>query len=245
MDHALLVILILGIFTVAVLYSCVGHGGASGYIAVMTLCGVAPLVIKPTALALNIMVALIASWQFYRAGYFRWSLFWPFALTSIPLAFLGGFFILPAYGYKYLVVLVLWFSAVRLFIRPGSWTEVLRRPPIAISLVIGAGLGFLSGLIGVGGGIFLSPLLILMGWAGAKETSAVAALFILVNSCAGLLGYVQAGHAIPAYVFQFILAAVSGGLMGSYLGSHRLPVPLVQKVLSIVLVLAGYKILFT
>ena len=115
MDPSILAYLIICIFIVAILYSCVGHGGASGYIAIMTLLGLTPMVIKPTALMLNILVSAIASVQFYRAGYFRWSVFWRFALTSIPFAYIGGYYVLPAYTYKYIIVFILWFSAVQLF----------------------------------------------------------------------------------------------------------------------------------
>ena len=128
MDPSILAYLIICIFTVAILYSCVGHGGASGYIAVMTIVGLTPMVIKPTALMLNIMVSAIASVQFYRAGYFRWSVFWRFALTSIPFAFIGGYYVLPAYTYKYIIVFILWFSAVQLFVRPVIQTNEIRLP---------------------------------------------------------------------------------------------------------------------
>lgn len=245
MDPSILAYLIICIVTVAVLYSCVGHGGASGYIALMTLFGLTPMVIKPTALVLNILVSAIASIQFYRAGYFRWSVFWRFALTSIPFAYIGGYYVLPAYTYKYIIVFILWFSAVQLFVRPVMETNEIRLPSTFFTLLMGAVLGLFSGLIGVGGGIFLSPLLILMGWAGNKETAAVSAFFILVNSGSGLLGFVSGNHAIPSYALTFALAAISGGLVGSYLGSRQLPVLGVQRILSLVLLLAGYKVLLT
>jgi len=245
MDPSMLAYLIICIFTIAILYSCVGHGGASGYIAIMTLFGLTPMVIKPTALVLNILVSAIASIQFYRAGYFRWSVFWRFALTSIPFAYLGGYYVLPAYTYKYIIVFILWFSAVHLFVRPIMRTNEIRLPSTSFTLLMGAVLGLLSGLMGVGGGIFLSPLLILMGWAGNKETAAVSAFFILVNSCSGLLGFVSGNHAIPAYAFTFALAAVTGGFVGSYVGSRQLPVLGVQRILSAVLMIAGYKVLIT
>ena len=244
MDPSILAYLILCIFIVAVLYSCVGHGGASGYIATMTLLGLSPMVIKPTALMLNILVSAIASIQFYRAGYFRWSVFWRFALTSIPFAYIGGYYVLPAYTYKYIIVFILWFSAVQLFVRPVMETNKRQLPSTACTLFMGAVLGLLSGLMGVGGGIFLRPLLILMGWAGNKETAAVSAFFVLVNSCSGLLGFVSADHIIPSYALTLALAAVSGGFVGSYLGSRQLPVLGVQRILSFILVIAGYKVLF-
>jgi uncharacterized membrane protein YfcA len=245
MDSSILAYLIICIFTVAILYSCVGHGGASGYIAAMTILGLTPMVVKPTALMLNIIVSAIASVQFYRAGYFRWSVFWRFALTSIPFAFIGGYYVLPAYTYKYIIVFILWFSAVQLFVRPVMQTNEIRLPSTPFTLLMGAFLGLLSGLIGVGGGIFLSPLLILMGWAGNKETAAVSAFFILVNSCSGFLGFVSADHAIPTYAFTFVFAAISGGFVGSYIGSRQLPVLGAQRLLSVILLIAGYKVLFT
>jgi uncharacterized protein len=244
MDPSYFTIILICIATIAVLYSCVGHGGASGYIAIMTIFGLTPMIIKPTALVLNILVSGIAAIQFYKAGYFRWSLFWRFALTSIPCAYIGGYFVLPLHFYKYIIVLVLWFSAVRIFIRPVASTTEIRLLPLPLTLTAGAVLGLLSGLIGVGGGIFLSPLLILSGWAGNRETAAVSAFFILANSCAGLLGFMSGNHTIPDHALTFTLAAVSGGIIGSYLGSRMLPMLSVQRVLSMVLVLAGYKILF-
>lgn len=244
MDTSILAYLIICIFIVAILYSCVGHGGASGYIATMTLFGLTPMVIKPTALMLNILVSAIASVQFYRAGYFRWSVFWRFALTSMPFAYIGGYYVLPAYTYKYIIVFILWFSAVQLFVRPVMQTNEIRLPSTPFTLLMGAVLGLFSGLMGVGGGIFLSPLLILMGWAGNKETAAVSAFFILVNSCSGLLGFVSADHAIPSYALTFAFAAVTGGFAGSYMGSRQLPVLGVQRLLSVILVIAGYKVLF-
>lgn len=243
MDPSYLTLAIFCIATIAVLYSCVGHGGASGYIAVLTLLSMTPMIIKPTALILNILVSGIASIQFYRAGYFRRPLFWRFALTSIPFAYVGGYFVLPLSFYKYIIVLVLWFSAVRLLIQPAMQAKDIHIPSIPLSLTAGAVLGLLSGLIGVGGGIFLSPLLILMGWAGNRETAAVSAFFILANSCSGLLGFVSGNHTIPPYALTFAFAAVSGGFVGSYLGSRQLPVLSVQRVLSLVLVIAGYKML--
>jgi len=245
MDPSILAYLIICIFIVAILYSCVGHGGASGYIAAMTLFGLTPMVIKPTALVLNIRVSAIASVQFYLAGYFRWSVFWRFALTSIPFAYIGGYYVLPAYTYKYIIVFILWFSAVHLFIRPVMQTNKIRLPSTAFTLLMGTVLGLFSGLMGVGGGIFLSPLLILMGWSRNKETAAVSAFFVLVNSCSGLLGFASGDHAIPSYALTFALAAVSGGFVGSYMGSRQISVLGVQRLLSVVLVIAGSKILFT
>jgi hypothetical protein len=243
MDPFLLITLAACIALIAILYSCVGHGGASGYIAMMMLFGLIPGVIKPTALVLNILVSSIAAIQFYRAGYFRWSLFWPFACTSIPFAYVGGYFILPCEVYKVAVGITLLFSAMRLLIRSPLQKDDINHPSLPVSLFVGAVIGLISGLIGVGGGIFLSPLLILLGWAGIKETAAVSAFFVLVNSASGLLGHVNAAQNIPPMALIIAVAAISGGLAGSYLGSRRLPLLVIQRALSIVLVIAGYKMI--
>jgi uncharacterized protein len=243
MDHFSLIILTVCVALIAATYSCVGHGGASGYIVVMMLFGLTPESIKPTALILNILVSSIAAFQFYRAGYFRWSLFWPFACTSIPAAYAGGYFILSGELYKLAVGIALLFSAARLLIRSTAKKDNHSRPALPVFLFIGALIGLTSGLVGVGGGIFLSPILILMGWAGIKETAAVSAFFVLVNSLAGLLGHVNAAQNIPPLALVVSSAAVLGALTGSYLGSRRLPLLAIQRALSFVLIIAGYKMI--
>jgi hypothetical protein len=240
-DLTLLIALVAGI---AALYSCVGHGGASGYIAVMMFFGLMPAVIKPTALTLNILVSSIAAFQFYKAGFFRWSLFWPFACTSIPFAYIGGHLTLPVEVYRIAIGITLLFSAMRLLIRAPLQKNEIRHPSTGVSLSVGAILGLISGLIGVGGGIFLSPLLILMGWAGIKETAAVAAVFVLVNSVSGLLGHLNAAQDMPPVALVIACAAVCGGITGSYFGSRRLPLLAIQRALSVVLAIAGYKMIF-
>ncbi|MCD6025469.1 MAG: putative conserved rane protein, partial [Fibrobacteria bacterium] len=175
MDVTFLLILS-AVFAVAFLYSSVGHAGASGYIAVLALAGFAPGVIKPTALVLNILVASIGAFQFWRAGYFRWRLFWPFAVTAAPMAFLGGYLNLPAQAFKILVGIVLLLSAARFLLRQGD-PEVVKPPGLPVALGTGAGLGLLSGLTGTGGGIFLTPLLLLCRWARTKNVAATSALF--------------------------------------------------------------------
>jgi uncharacterized membrane protein YfcA len=239
----LFALLLIAIFVVAVLYASVGHAGASGYIAVMALAGLAPDVIKPTALVLNILVSVIATWRFHRAGHFRWRLFWPFAALAVPFAFIGGAVQLPGDVFRPLVGAVLLFSAARLLWSMAAPDAALSLPPIGPSLGIGAGLGLLSGLTGVGGGIFLSPVLLFMRWASAKETSAVAALFILVNSVAGLLGHWSSTRMIPAEWPWYAVAAVMGGTLGAYLGSVRLPVRWIKAMLATVLLVAGAKLM--
>ncbi|MBU5612532.1 sulfite exporter TauE/SafE family protein [Geomonas azotofigens] len=239
----LLIPMLLCTLLVAVLYSCVGHGGASGYIAVLALFSVAPEVFKPTALTLNLLVAGIATFSFARAGHFSWRLFWPFAATSIPFSFLGGYLTLPSHIYRPLVGVVLLLSASRLLLQ-GNQGPVRTTPPATpTAMVIGAALGLLSGLTGVGGGIFLSPLLLLCKWGEPREVSAVAALFILVNSAAGLLGHLSGVQAIPSYAPLMAGSALLGGVVGSLLGSRHLPVPTIMRVLSLVLAIAGFKLL--
>lgn len=239
-----LVLLTAGIFLVAVLYSSVGHAGASGYIAVMSLLAVAPAVIKPTALSLNILVSLIATWQFYRAGYLSWSLFWPFALLAAPFAFLGGYLHLPSHILKVLLGLVLLYSAMRFFATPAAEGPV-HKPPLPAALVCGAAIGLLSGLTGTGGGIFLTPLLLLMGWATAKPAAAVSALFILLNSVAGLLGAYSSTQHLPGYLLPLLAAAAVGGALGSYFGSRRFPAVAIKRLLATVLFIAGVKLILT
>jgi len=240
----MLLVLSVCILAMAILYSSVGHGGASGYIALLALFSLAPAAFKPTALVLNILVSAIATFYFSRAGHFSWHLFWPFAATSIPFSFLGGYLGLPAHIYQPVVGIVLLASAYRLFPRKDPEATEVRRPSITAALVIGAALGFLSGLTGVGGGIFLSPLLLLLGWAREKEVSAVASLFILVNSIAGILGHIGSLQAMPRYVPILAVAALAGGIPGSFFGSIRIPAADIVRALSVVLIIAGLKLLF-
>jgi uncharacterized membrane protein YfcA len=244
MDASHLLLLLVAVAVIAFLYSSVGHAGASGYIAVMALFGLAPNVIRPTALVLNILVAIIGSFHFWRAGHFSWKLFWPFALLSIPAAYLGGYVPLPIAILRTTIGIVLLLSAARLFFRRRDPDDVTPpRPPVAIAM--GAGLGFLSGLTGTGGGIFLTPLLLFCHWARTKQASAVSALFILVNSIAGLTGFVAARQSVPTLALTLSGAAVLGGAAGSYLGSRRFPVRSIAILLATVLVVAGCKLVFT
>jgi uncharacterized protein len=237
-------ILTIGIFIVAFLYSSVGHAGASGYIAVMSLFGLNPMMIKPIALALNILVACITSWQFWRSGHFSWRLFWPFAVFSIPFAFLGGYVNLPNQIFKVIVGIILLFSAARFLIRSQQETEI-QEPKRSIALSSGGGLGLLAGLTGTGGGIFLTPLLLLNKWATVKTAAAVSALFILVNSIAGLLGNLSSTRSFPTFTMFFAISAIMGGSLGSFLGSHRFEPVLIKRLLAFVLTIAGLKLILT
>jgi uncharacterized protein len=227
----------------AALYASVGHAGASAYLAVMGLFNFAPAAMKPTALALNILVATIATVRFYRAGLFKWSLFWPFAIVSVPAAFLGGALLLPAHWYKIVVGVVLLYAAVWMF---RSALKAISRethpPPIWAAIIWGATIGLLSGLTGVGGGIFLSPLLLYMGWAETRATSGVAAPFILVNSIAGLLGHISSLAQVPSNIPIWAIAVGLGGWIGATYGSRKAPPPVLRQLLSLVLVIAGAKL---
>ena len=239
-----IVLICAAILVVAFLYSSVGHAGASGYIAVMTLFGLTPAVIKPAALVLNILVASLTAFQFWKAGHFSWRLFWPFALLSAPFAFLGGYVNLPTHIFKILVGIVLLYSAVRFLIEPKGDQEP-HDPSKPVALSVGAGIGLLSGLTGTGGGIFLTPLVIFMRWARTKTASAVSALFILVNSVSGLAGNISSTKQLPLFALPMVAAAVSGGAVGSYLGSRQFSPFFIKKLLAVVLTIAGIKLIFT
>lgn len=232
------------ILLVAFLYSCVGHAGASGYIAAMSLFSLAPEDIKPTALVLNILVAGVGTWQFWRAGHFSWKLFWPFAVLAIPMAFAGGYLSLPSHVFKVLAGIVLWFSALRFLLKPSDDT-VKGQPSRPVAVGIGAGLGLLAGLTGTGGGIFLTPLLLFMRWARTKNAAAVSALFILVNSVSGLLGNLSGTKHFPSFAIALAVAAVAGGTAGSYFGSRRFDHAVIKRLLAGVLLIAGTKLMFT
>ena len=244
MDPSLILLLACGMLVAAFLYSAVGHGGASAYIAAMALAGIAPAEMRPVALQLNVLVSALATFKFYSAGHFRWPLFWPFGVVSIPAAYLGGAITLPGSAYKILVGVVLLYAGWQLWwsARSGDELRPLRRLRVPLAMGIGAVLGVLSGLTGVGGGIFLSPLLLLFGWAGTKHTSAVAAPFILVNSLAGLAaGLVRNPVPPPDYAWWLMAAVLMGGWAGAEYGSRRFANPRIRRVLAVVLAIAGGK----
>jgi uncharacterized membrane protein YfcA len=230
-------------FLGAVLYSSVGHAGASAYLALMALFGLPPAVMRPTALVLNILVASLTSLRYVRAGLFRWRVLWPFLLGAAPFAFLGGSFQVPGEIYRPLVGALLWLSAARLL-----WPREIRAvtdphdPPILVGVLIGTGIGFLSGLTGTGGGIFLSPLLLFLGWSNPKVASGVAAVFILVNSVAGLSGNLASVQSLPANLPLFAASVLAGAVVGTTLGI-RFKAGAIVKALGLVLVVAGFKLM--
>jgi uncharacterized protein len=234
------------IFVIALLYSSVGHAGASGYIAVLTLFSFGPSVIKPTVLVLNILVAVIASYQFCRAGHFSWRRFWPFAVLSVPCAFLGGYLLVPAHTFKLLVGLVLLISAVRLFwANKRADVDAVSDARLTVAMPIGAAIGFLSGITSTGGGIFLTPLLLFFRWAKTKPAAATSALFILVNSASGLLGYFSNRQPFPPLAWPLMIVALIGGIIGSQMGSQYLPSRAIYISLACVLTIAGVKLILT
>ncbi|MEJ2469730.1 MAG: sulfite exporter TauE/SafE family protein [Desulfuromonadales bacterium] len=233
-----------GIFVVALMYASVGHGGASGYLAVMALFSLHPEALKPTALLLNIIVAGVGTTLYCSAGQFSWRVFWPFVITSIPMSFLGGSFQLPPEWYRPVLGLVLFYAAWRLFVRRKHEVYEAKAPSLPLAMVVGGVLGFASGLIGVGGGIFLSPLMILLRWAKVREVSGIAALFILVNSVSGLLGHMSSLHHIPDFAPLLAVVALCGGSIGALCGSRHLPVRTILQAMSAMMVLAGGKMFF-
>ena len=228
-------------FGAALLYASVGHAGASGYLAVMALVGVAPAVMKPTALILNVLVAAIASTLYWRAGAFSWKTFWPFAVTSIPASFLGGWLSVPASIYGIIVAVILIYAAVRLLATASGQEEQVTRVPVFAALVTGAVIGLLSGLVGVGGGIFLTPLLLFCRWSTARIAAGVSAVFILVNSVAGLAGHAVVAGNLPTGMPIFASAVAIGGSIGATYGSRRANPIVMRRVLAVVLVVASVR----
>ncbi len=230
---------------VALLYSSVGHGGASGYLAAMALLGVAPETMRPTALLLNVLVSAVASIRFARAGHLSLGLLVPFAAASIPASFVGGGLSVSAPLYRIVLGAVLLFAAWRL-VALLAGPEVARgRPTLAPALAIGGAIGLVSGVVGVGGGIFLTPILLIGRWATAREAAAASALFILANSLAGLAGRIRAAGPPPPLVPLLAAAALAGGVFGSGLGARRLPPVTLRRLLAIVLAIAGVKLLMS
>lgn len=246
MDPTTLIWIALLMGLAAALYSTVGHGGASAYLAIMALFAVAPETMRPTALALNLVVAGFGCVRYGWAGQINFRLTAAFLLTAAPAAFVGGAIPIAPDLYRPLVGLLLWVAAVRLFWQPKRLTEREPKPPSpAITLPAGAGLGLLAGLTGTGGGIFLSPLVILLGWEDARRTSGVAAMFIFVNSLAGLAGNLASMRSLPGELPILVAAVAAGAVIGTWLGASRLPKPRLLQGLGLVLVIAGAKLVLT
>ncbi len=228
---------------VAFLYSSVGHGGASGYLALMAIFSIAPNVMKPTALLLNLFVSGTSFIQFYRGNHFKYKLFIPFAIASIPMAFLGGLILVDGTIYKKMLGGFLLLAAIRFLVFPNFKVTEIRKSNFALSLLIGGVIGLLSGMIGIGGGIILSPVLLLLKWTDQKQTAAISAAFIFVNSVAGLAGQLTKGIHFSVDMFSYVAVAFVGGMLGAYYGAHRFKQTVLKNVLSIVLLFAAIKLL--
>ena len=233
------------LFIVAFLYSSVGHGGASGYLALMAIFSITPDVMKPTALLLNLFVSMTSFIQFYRGGHFKWKIFLPLAAASVPFAFLGGRISVDAVIYKKILGLLLLIPIIRFLFFANIPVNEQKKDNPWLSLIIGCTIGFLSGLIGIGGGIILSPILLLLKWTDQKQTAAISALFIFVNSLSGLAGQLTKGINFSPDMYAYVAIAFTGGLCGAYLGSLKFNQNILKYVLACVLILAAYKLLFT
>jgi uncharacterized protein len=249
MSVELLVTLCVAFFLVATLYTTVGHAGASGYLAVMGLAGIAATTMRPTALTLNILVALVTVIRFRQARLFSWRGLWPFLLGSVPFAAFGGALRLKDHSYYALVGAVLLMSSLvlvwRAFGKNLPSDETLMRVKTVPAIVMGAIIGMLSGLTGTGGGIFLSPTLLFLGWAGPKTTAGIAAPFILVNSMVALTANLASTRELPAELPYLAAAALCGALIGSWLGANKLPSRALLVLLACAMTLAGMKLLVT
>lgn len=237
-------LLLLPMFFIATLYGAVGHGGASGYLAIMALASTPALVMKPTALCLNLAVSLIGTLYFLRAGHFAWKLFWPFAIASIPFAFLGGRVAPDPAFFNPLLALALIFAAIRLLWEPQKEAPTTT-PAIWAVFFSGSIIGWFSGLIGVGGGIFLTPLLLFLRWSDAKTAAAVSAPFIFANSAAGLLGQRQHWDQLPETLPLLAIAVVAGGCLGARWGSEQAMNRQLKIALALVLAIASGKLLLS
>ncbi|WP_374173437.1 sulfite exporter TauE/SafE family protein [Flavobacterium tructae] len=232
------------LIVIAFLYSSVGHGGASGYLALMTIFAFPVAIMKPSALLLNLFVASISFFFYYRKNYFRSKLFYPFAITSIPAAFIGGFVTLDNTIYKVVLGLVLVFAALRLFGIFNFKEKEAVKINLPFALAIGFAIGLLSGMLGIGGGIILSPILLFLGWASVKESAAISSLFIFVNSFAGMLGFLMGGKTIPMESFYLVPIAVVGGVLGGFYGSGYFSNKTLKVVLGTVILMASVKLIF-
>lgn len=242
-DNVWIFLMILPI--VAFMYAAVGHGGASGYLALMALFGFAPEVMKPTALILNLFVAAIAFIHYAKSGYFNKKLFFSFAITSVPLAFLGGMIEIDASLYKKILGVLLIFAILRMLNVFGKETEETKKIKMWQGLIVGGSIGFFSGLTGIGGGIILTPIILLMKWGRMKEAAAVSALFIWVNSAAAMGGQLSSGIKIDSQSIILVGIAVVGGFFGGYLGSKKFNNKALRYMLAVVLLIACVKLLVT
>lgn len=230
---------------VSFLYSSVGHGGASGYLALMALFSFAPESMKPTALLLNLFVAGISFYYYYKEGYFNKKLFLSFAIASIPLAYIGGTLDVDASFYKKILAVLLIFAILKMLNVFGKESDNIKQVKLWQGLIVGGIIGFFSGLIGIGGGIILTPVILLLHWGKMKEAAAVSALFIWVNSAAGLTGQLRHGVTLEKESFLLVAIALIGGVLGGYYGSKKINNQRLRYVLAFVLIIACAKLFLT
>jgi len=233
------------LFLIAFLYASVGHGGASGYLALMALFSITPEVMKPTALLLNLFVSLTSFIQFYRGKHFDWKIFLPFAIASVPMAFLGGLISINPFIYKKILGILLLVPITRFLFFPNISVQDLKKSSLILSLLIGAAIGLLSGMIGIGGGIILSPVLLLLKWTDMKKAAGISALFIFVNSISGLAGQFTKGIYFSPHMVGYVVVAFTGGVFGAYFGSLKFNQSILKYLLAVVLMMAAYKLLFS
>ncbi len=238
------VLLLLMICVMAMLYSSVGHGGASGYLAAMALFGLAPDTMKPAALIMNLFVASLVLVRLYRADYFSWRIFLPIAVASMPMAFWGGSLTPDESTFQYIVGAALLLASLTFFVKISNERECVE-PKLLVSLPAGGVLGFIAGLTGVGGGIYLSPLLLWLRWTRMRTNAAIAAAFILVNSAAGLAGHMMTVNTWPSDIGWYVIAALVGAVVGSEFAVRRLAPAVLRQLLGVVLIIAGVKMLLT
>ncbi len=239
------IILLAVVFVVAFFYSSVGHGGATGYLAALALLGVTPVSAKVVVLIINVLVASVAWWRFWEAGHFAARVLLFFAVASVPCAWFGSRIPVSPDTYKLVLGTVLSAGGIALLLRARWQTDAVavRKIYWPAALLVGAVLGFLAGLTGIGGGVFLSPVLYLFRWVKPKTTGGIAAGFIVVNSITGLVsaGREKITHAGP--LVWLTLPAVIGALLGTHLGARRWSSITFSRVLAGILIFAGGKLL--
>lgn len=238
----LMIIFAVILATIAFLYASVGHGGASGYLALMALFSFPITFMKPTALLLNLFVAGTAFWYFKKHQHFKWKLFYPFAVTSIPAAFIGGYLNINPTLYKQILGVFLVIAVLRMTGVFGKEKPLQKPINLPLALFVGFSIGLFSGLIGIGGGIILSPVIILLAWGNMKEAAAVSALFIFVNSASGMAGFIIKNNVFPIESFSLVPIALLGGVFGAMYGSNKFSNQTLTYILSVVLIMASIKL---
>ena len=241
-EYVYIFLLILPI--VSFLYASVGHGGASGYLALMAIFSVTPELMKPTALLLNLFVAAIAFYYYYKEGYFNKKLFISFAIASIPMSIIGGYIEVDTTIYKKILAVLLLFAILKMLNIFGKESAIIRDIKLWQGIVVGGIIGFFSGLIGIGGGIILSPIILLFHWGKMKEAAAVSALFIWVNSAGGLIGQLSSGVNLNMQSFGLVAIALIGGVFGAYYGSNKLNNQNLRYLLATVMAIACVKLFY-